>query len=335
MQYSGTRGVQPYCCAVRHTYFVLFRSGVAGLIVYRELSTLERDLGVSAHELYALSNDLPRHYRRAQITKPDGGVRELVIPDEALKRVQRRIAQRLLVHMPISPHATAYCYGAKTAYNAAPHAGRPMVLKLDIRHFFDSVRYSDVKALAFPADIYAEPLRILLSMLCYYREGLPQGAPSSPAISNLILRPFDDAVGNWCYARRISYTRYCDDMTFSGEFALREVLAFVQPELNKRGFFLNPEKTQCVRSGQRQMVTGLVVNEKPNIPAEYRRKLRQELYYCKKFGVEEHLARGGIDEGAETFLRRLLGRVNYVLQIAPNDAQLRQARQWLRLQLRG
>lgn len=304
------------------------------MIVYRELPTLERDLGVSAQTLYALSNNLSRHYRRVEMKKPDGGVRQLLIPDAALKQVQRRITERLLAHMPISPYATAYRYGAKTVHNAAPHAGKRVVLKLDIRHYFDSVRYSDVKALAFPADIYAEPIRILLSMLCYYKESLPQGAPSSPAISNLILRPFDDAVGAWCRERGICYTRYCDDMTFSGDFDTREVLVFVQPELKKRGFFLNPAKTHCIRAGQRQMVTGLVVNEKPNIPAEYRRKLRQELYYCQKFGVEEHLARCGIEEDKKLYLRRLLGRVNYVLQITQNDEQMIQAHEWLRLQQR-
>lgn len=302
------------------------------MIVYRELATLERDLGVRAHTLYALSNSLSRHYRRVSLKKPDGGVRELWVPDEALKQVQRRITATLLVHMPISPHAMAYRCGAKTVYNAAPHAGKPVVLKLDIRHFFDSVRYSDVKELAFPAEIYAEPLRILLAMLCYYREGLPQGAPSSPAISNLVLRPFDDAAGEFCRTRGIAYTRYCDDMTFSGSFDAREVLAFVEPELRKRGFFLNPAKTHCIRAGQRQTVTGLVVNERPNVPADYRRKLRQELYYCQKFGVRAHLKHCGLDDDADAYLRRLLGRVNYVLQILPNDAQMLQARAWLREQ---
>ncbi len=124
-------------------------------------------------------------------------------------------------------------------------------------------------------------------------------------------------------------------MTFSGLFDPHEVLAFVQHALNKRGFFLNPSKTHCFCAGQRQTVTGLVVNGTPNVPAEYRRRLRQELYYCRKFGVEAHLAQCGLDEDGRTYLRRLLGRVNYVLQITPNDAQMRQAREWLRLQLSG
>ncbi len=302
------------------------------MIVYRELATLARDLGVRAHTLYALSNGLSRHYRRIQLEKPDGSMRELWAPDDALKQVQRRIAQTLLAYMPVSAHAMAYRCGAKTVYNAAPHAGKPVVLKLDIRHFFDCVRYSDVKALAFPAEIYAEPLRILLSMLCYYREGLPQGAPSSPAISNLILRPFDDAASEFCRRRGVAYTRYCDDMTFSGSFDARELLAFVEPELKKRGFFLNPAKTRCIRAGQRQSVTGLVVNERPNVPLDYRRRLRQELYYCQKFGVSAHLKRCGIDDDADVYLRRLLGRVNYALQISPSDAYLLSARAWLQKQ---
>lgn len=303
------------------------------MIVYRELATLARDLGVRAGTLYALSNSLSRHYRHAQLKKPDGGVRELWIPDAALCQVQRSIARTLLVHMPVSPHAMAYRCGAKTLYNAAPHAGKPVVLKLDIRHFFDSVRYSDVKELAFPAEIYAEPLRILLSMLCYYREGLPQGAPTSPAISNLILRPFDDAVGQFCSARGIAYTRYCDDMTFSGSFDAEEVISFVRQTLLPRGFFLHPGKTRCIRAGQRQTVTGLVVNERPNVPAEYRRALRQELYYCRKFGVSEHLTHCGIADDAETYLQRLLGRVNYVLQMS-QEPWLLDARAWLCAQLK-
>ncbi len=92
----------------------------------------------------------------------------------------------LLAPMPVSPYAMAYRYGASVVRNAAQHVGRPAVLKLDIRHFFDSILYASVKEAAFPAEIYGEPLRILLTILCYHRDGLPQGAPSSPAISNLV-----------------------------------------------------------------------------------------------------------------------------------------------------
>lgn len=150
------------------------------MIVYREAPTLAKDLGIPLNTLYAVSNSLPAHYHTVRIPKPGGGERVLTVPDETLKAMQRSIARNLLSHMPPSPYATAYRPGGSPVRNAAPHAGRREVLRLDIRHFFDSVRYSQVKDAAFPPQIYAEPLRVLLTMLCYYRDALPQGAPTSP-----------------------------------------------------------------------------------------------------------------------------------------------------------
>ena len=304
------------------------------MIVYRELSSLARDLGFEAKTLYAVSNSLDKHYRRVCLPKKDGGVRTLSVPDPLLKTIQRRIAQVLLVHMPVSSYATAYCYGGSTRRNAAPHVGQPVLFKLDIQHFFDRILYSSVKERAFPPEIYAEPLRILLTMLCYHGQSLPQGAPSSPAISNLILFDFDQAVGAWCTGHGIRYTRYCDDMTFSGLFSPEEVMVFVQDQLNPLGLFLNGNKTQVLRAGQRQVVTGLVVNEKIGVPAHDLRALRQELYYCRKYGVSSHMARLGISEPEAHYLMRLLGRVNYVLQVTPDKGEFQQARAWLRDALR-
>lgn len=299
------------------------------MIVYREAKTLARDLGFSIQTLYAVSNSLPRHYHSAELPKRDGTVRHLSVPDPLLKTIQRRIADRLLPLLPVSPYATAYRCGAGPLRNAAPHAGNPLILKLDIRDFFGSVLYSAVKESAFPASIYAEPLRVLLTMLCYYDEGLPQGAPSSPAISNLILRDFDRTVGSWCAQRGIAYTRYCDDLTFSGSFDAGELQGFVQAELRRQGFFLNPRKTRLLPAGGRQIVTGLTVNQHPAVPPRLRRELRQELYYCRHYGVAEHLARTGRDLPPRAYLQSLLGRVGYVLQIEPGRTEALQWRAWL------
>ena len=137
------------------------------MIVYREAETLARDLGFSIQTLYAVSNSLPRHYHPAELPKRDGTVRHLSVPDPLLKPIQRRIADRLLPLLPVSPWATAYRCGAGPLRNAAPHAGKPLILKLDIRDFFGSVLYSAVKEFAFPAFIYTESMRVLLTMLCY------------------------------------------------------------------------------------------------------------------------------------------------------------------------
>lgn len=195
-------------------------------------------------------------------------------------------------------------------------------MKLDICHFFDSILYSAVKETAFPAEVYAENLRILLAMLCYGWDRLPQGAPTSPCITNILMRDFDNEVGAWCRERQIAYTRYCDDMTFSGDFARDEVLRCVEPRLRALGFYLNPGKTKWLPADRRQLVTGIVVNKKCNVPSEERRALRQELHFCQKFGISGHMARAGIDGPEDRYLAQLLGRVNYQLQITPGRREL-------------
>lgn len=302
-------------------------------IVYREAATLSRDLGLGLHTLYAVSNNLDAHYRIVHLPKKDGGTRRLLVPDETLKGIQRRIARTLLNRMPVSPYATAYRYGGGIIKNARPHVGRQTLLKLDISHFFDSVLYRQVKDAAFPAETYAEPLRVLLAMLCYYRDALPQGAPTSPWIANLILRGFDEEMGVYCAARGIRYTRYCDDLTFSGEGTLTGVREFAADGLRRRGFLLNGAKTKCMHTGQRQTVTGLTVNEQLRAPAAYRRELRQAFYYCRRFGVGQHLERTGSTLSAHAYLQSLAGKADFVLQADPRDRDAAACKEWIRQQM--
>lgn len=303
------------------------------MIVYRELSSLAADLGCSGKALYSLSNHIERHYRTAEIPKGNGELRQLLIPDPFLMEVQRSILRTLLAWEEISPYATAYRPGGSPRVNARPHVGRPQVLKLDIRKFFDHLYYPLVKEKAFPAERYSEANRVLLSLLCVYRNALPQGAPTSPALSNIILKDFDNRMGAWCRERRLVYTRYCDDMTFSGDWDPRAIRAQVQAELKPLGLFLNGRKTAVLGPGNRMAVTGLVVNEKLSVPASYRRKLRQELYYCRKYGISGHLERTGIELDGPGYLRRLLGQVRYVLSVDPENREMRGYEAWLREQL--
>ncbi len=290
------------------------------MIVYRELSSIEQDLGIPAKTLYALSNNLKHHYHTAELPKRSGGYRTLSVPDESLKRVQRAIADKLLPLEPVSRYATAYLPGKSILSNARPHVGKERVLKLDIHAFFDSIRYIDVKNRAFPAARYAESIRILLSMLCYYQDALPQGAPTSPAISNIVLCDFDNEVGSFCRTRRITYTRYCDDMTFSGSITdERELIAFVETALRKQGFLLNKKKTRSLTASHRQSVTGIVVNQKPNVTKEYKRAIRSEVYYLQKHGIAAHLAKLQSAQTPAEYLDSLLGRIHFVLQICPED----------------
>lgn len=289
------------------------------MIVYRELSSLEKDLGISSKELYTVSNTVSRHYHSVSVPKRNGGTRKLTVPDSNLKYIQRKIADVLLNSMPVSPYATAYKICSGAVKNASQHIGKDWIVKLDIANFFDSILYSTVKEKAFPAKIYSENIRILLTMLCYYKDSLPQGAPSSPVISNIILYGFDLRVGKWCKAHNITFTRYCDDMTFSGNGEIPDIVSFVKSELLKEHFFLNTRKTVTARKQNRQEVTGLIVNQKVNIPSEYKRKIRQEIYYCRKFEIKNHLEKIGVTDAPCDYLKSLLGKVNYVLSVTPEN----------------
>jgi retron-type reverse transcriptase len=242
------------------------------------------------------------------------------VPDLILKKVQRSIVDNILVYYPISRFATAYAFGSSVQKNARAHVGKKKILKLDIEGFFDNILYSRVKDVVFFKEKFSEPIRILLTMLCYYSEVLPQGAPSSPAITNIIMYEFDEKIGQFCEDRGISFTRYCDDMTFSGDFDEKEVIELVKSELKKLGLFLKNRKTVVVPFAKRQTVTGVVVNEKINLTKEYKKKIRQELYYIKKFGLDEHLKKIG-ETDKQKYLHSLKGRIAFVLQTVRNDKE--------------
>lgn len=304
------------------------------MIVYTESETLAQDLGIPASTLFSVSFHLGRHYHRVEIPKRDGGTRLLSVPDPILKRIQRAVLRVLLFHIPISPYATAYRPGVGIRNNAVPHCGRKAVLRLDILHFFDSVRYSQIKEKVFPAAVYSEKLRVLLSCLCYGRDGLPQGAPTSPVISNILLREFDFAMGDWCHTRGIRYTRYCDDMIFSGDFDPAPVIRMVAEALQREGFRLNTRKIRFARQGQRQSVTGIVVNERPRMDSGGRRALRAALYYCQKYGVKDHLARMKDPRTEEEYLCSLLGQLDFALSLS-KEPELAAGRGWVLEQLRA
>lgn len=298
------------------------------MIVYKELASVERDLGFPAKTLFGLSNNLDKHYHSVYIPKSDGSKRKLSVPDLILKQVQKSIANNILVQHTVSRYAKAYKIGGSVFRNAMPHVGKKKVLKLDIEGFFDNILYSQVKDIVFNKEKYSEPVRILLTILCYYKESLPQGAPTSPAITNIIMYDFDEKVGAFCREKNIAYTRYCDDMTFSGDFDEKEVISLVKNELGKLGLFLKKRKTAVVPNTKRQRVTGIVVNEKLSVAREYKKKIRGEMYYIKKFGLDGHLSRINVSD-KEQYLLSLKGRIAFVLQAMPDDREFSEYKNFL------
>lgn len=265
--------------------------------------------------LYTVSNQIETHYHPVVISKKSGGRRKLLVPDALLRTIQRNLLHHVLEEFQISEFACAYKKGTSIVDNARPHVGAKLVLKLDIQDFFDQITWILVYQNAFPGTHFPPAIRKMLTEFCCVRDRLPQGAPTSPTVSNLVMRPFDVHMGEWCREREIRYTRYCDDLTFSGVFAPEEVIRKVRGFLQVYGFELNWKKTRVLGRGNAQSVTGIVVNEKAQVSRAYRRKLRQEVYLFDRYGIKTE--EGPKNDEKERM--RLLGKMRYVLSVNPED----------------
>lgn len=303
--------------------------------MYNDIPYIAETLSVPIGKLYMLSNNYkPRKKRQGSIYENYHTIvihhgrghknRILNVPNAFLKLVQRRLLDKFLYQLKVSEYSTAYCKGNSLLDNAAPHVGKECVLKLDISHFFDSIDDDKVFFVMKRLGV-SITATVLFTHLCTYKGKLPQGAPTSPYIANLVMKDFDEKLGKWCKERDITYTRYCDDMTFSGNKAdIRQanVVGKVRPMLYRMGFSLNVKKTVFISSSQQQHVTGIVVNEKPALSRKQRRAIRQEVYYCKKYGAADSLQRQGLDISPDKYLHSLLGRIAFALQVEPNSSEM-------------
>ena len=296
--------------------------------------------GLIIRRLYWMTNHIEKCYYPAAVPKRNGGSRMLDVPYPDLKACQRRILEEFLPAIPVHSCAKAYVKGASLRDTTLPHVGKPLVVKLDIHDFYGSIRFRTVYERVFGEDRFPKKIGMILANLCCCRGKLPQGAPTSPTISNIVMYPLDEAVSEYCRQRGITYTRYSDDMTFSGDFDPGELIRYVKTLLSRDGFALNNGKTRIIRRGQRQIVTGVVVNEKAQLPAGYRRRIRQEVYFCRKYGVRDHIIRSGqgeyirFDAASEDNLRiqqqkyllHLLGQIGYALLIDPENQEMQRCR---------
>ena len=286
------------------------------LTFYEKLSDKEK-----LKLIYTISNHAENHYKVFKIPKRNGGYRTIYEPDYTLKSIQRNILNNVLNERITSSYAKAYKKGLSLVDNATPHLNKKVILKLDIKDFFPSIDFLKVYKKAFPRNIYPEAVASLLTNLTTYNNFLPQGTPTSSYISNLVLRSFDIKVGNFCEDRNISYTRYCDDMTFSGDFDTNEVITFVKNALYKEGFILNKQKIKIIKPNKAQIVTGIVCNEKLSIPRPYKKAIRQSMYYINKYGLDNHLKHIKSLDDKTTYLNKLYGQVLFVLQIEKNNPE--------------
>lgn len=245
---------------------------------------LARRLGIPADELRAFKPS----YREAMIPKRSGGQRKLFVPDVQTKQLQRMLLRRVFARLRAHPAAMGFERGRSIVHNALPHVGRAIVLKMDIVDFFPTTTAARLDDY-FRRIGWDREAAALLVRLTTHRGGLPQGAPASPRLSNLVNYFLDVQLASFARRRKGAYTRYADDITFSFPKdypkRVRGVFQKVRSTLKSKGYQMHQRKKLSVhRRHQRQTVTGLVVNQKPQLDRRRRRWLRAVNHRMKTQG---------------------------------------------------
>ncbi|MGE4012627.1 MAG: reverse transcriptase domain-containing protein, partial [Alphaproteobacteria bacterium] len=233
-------------------------------------------VGISPKLISQIVHNSDRHYRRFLIPKKSGGVRSIDSPRIFLKVLQWFIMDYLLPDIPIHGSVTSFVPGKSVVTNAMPHCRKAYVGSIDIEQFFPSLTIELVSKL-FIENGYNEIEAFVLSKLVTKRGCLPQGAPTSPTLSNALLYRFDEQMTDYCAVGGMSYSRYADDITISGNAGARIQAALLHAKRTLHAHYnlrINEKKTRIRSQGSQQRVTGVVVNEEPAPPRVYRRKIR-------------------------------------------------------------
>jgi len=147
-------------------------------------------------------------------------------------------------------------------------------------------------------------------------------------LSNIYFTPADVEISNYCKEQEIRYTRYADDLSFSSDsLEVEKITDFVTVVIDKLDLSLNKDKTKVMTPDMRQVVTGIVVNKKLQVPFYKRNKVRQELHYIKKFGFKNHVNHVGIKQ--KNYWQHLMGKINYILYLNPKDSEFIEYKRYL------
>ena len=278
-------------------------------------------LGVEVNRLEEILNNVSGHYQEFWMRKRSGGYRMISAPDKDLQAIQSTIYSRILSSVTIvHPAAVGFRCGRSVVDNAAPHLGKRYVLKMDIHDFFGSIRSPRVRQ-TFKKIGYPENVSKVLGALCCLHRHLPQGAPTSPALSNIVGYEMDRKLAALAAEYGLTYTRYADDLTFSGDvFPKEQIIPRIKQIIRDEKFEPNHKKTRFINEYGRKIITGVSVSSgaKLTIPKARKREIRKNVYFILTKGLAEHQRRIGSSD--PVYLKRLIGELCYWRSIEPDNA---------------
>jgi retron-type reverse transcriptase len=243
--------------------------------------------------IYLSSNKYKSHYgyKVRILPKHTGGHRQITAPASKLKSIQRWILQEILSHVPPSDGAHGFRSGRSIVTNAAPHVGKHVLVKIDIKDFFPSISAHRVLN-TFLKLGYTHQIALLLTRLTTFHNELPQGAPTSPVLANLVCLNLDRRLTGLAKKLGFTYTRYADDMTFSSNSEAcvpNQLIRIALRIILDEGFSPAPQKLSVRRKSSRQVVTGIVVNSQLGVPREKRRRIRAAIHKIRYSPSQQYL----------------------------------------------
>lgn len=234
------------------------------------LNELSHYLCVETSTLYRILNNVSKNYRQFNIEQNNGKIRTISAPRTYIKSVQWWLLDNILTVQPINDCVHGFVQNRSYISNAQAHLGAKHLLNIDIKDFFPNISITQIKNIF--SDIgYSEHAAQILSRFTSLNGRMPQGAPTSPILSNLVFSNADKEISQYSIENGLLYTRYADDLSFSSqEFIPKNILIQLKAILASYGFKLNPTKTKFSGKGDRMEVTGLVINDKVQMPREWR-----------------------------------------------------------------
>lgn len=283
---------------------------------------LSRLIGVDHRDMAFYFTSASGRYRQFRIPKRLGGSREINVPSPLLLAIQQWILKNVLYKLPVSDVAHGGIPGRSIISNATTHLGARSVLKMDLRDFFDTVLLPRGIGI-FESAGYSPRLSKSLALLCFEGGRLPQGAATSTALANLAAVSLDGRLNALAKKFGLNYTRYIDDLTFSGCSIGTRFSAIVQEIVEDAGFIVHSDKTRLMRGLSPKFVTGLAVGgDRLRVPRAFKRELRNRAFQLAKRGVERHL------DATETrdplVLEKVTGQLAFWLQVEPDSKAARQ-----------
>jgi RNA-directed DNA polymerase len=315
-----------------------------GLPIFKDALALSKAMNTTVGEIrwLSFSRNISQtsHYQRFTIAKKTGGARLISAPMPRLKSAQHWILEHILKKVSVHEAAHGFMNAKSIVTNANPHLGADIVVNMDMKNFFPTITYERVKGV-FRKMGYSQHIATLLALICtepdileteldgekWYvansERYLPQGAPTSPMITNILCRKLDARLIGLSKKHGYKYTRYADDMTFSatgeGTKKVNLLLQGVHQIVADEGLIVHPDKTKIMRKGSRKEVTGITVNN--NTPSVSREKLRQFRAFLHK--VEKQGNTVGLTWGtSHDVLRSALGYARFVAMVQPEKGKI-------------